>query len=173
MKSANVFRASIATLFLFAVGSFSLLSQAAEKKDQTYVKTNFRTASKTVAIVGDVPNHEISQELSIADIKYSNPDFKIKNEWTYIHSDTIDGTGKQTGYYFDTHEDDSTSYGSFQGTIKTTSQADGSWESTWEGTYQYQGGSGKFKNLKGSGKYKGKATSKEPARDEGRETVEY
>ena len=124
-------------------------------------------------LVGDVPNHELRQEMTVSDIKYSNPDFKIKDEWVYIHGDTIDGSGKGTGYYFDTHEDGSTSYGNFQGTEKMTTQSDGSWELTWEGTYQYLGGSGKFKNIKGSGKYKGKASSKEPAREEGRETVEY
>ncbi len=173
MKSANLVRVSLSALLLIALGSFGLSVFAAEKKEHTYVKTNFRTASKTAVVVGDVPNHELSQEMSVADIKYSNPDFKIKNEWTYIHSDTIDGTGKQTGYYFDTHEDGSTSYGTFQGTVKTTSQADGSWEATWECAFQYLGGSGKFKNLKGSGTCKGKVSSKEPAREEGRETVEY
>ena len=173
MKSANLFRASLTALLIIAGGSFATISEAGEKKDQTYVKTNFRTGSKTVVVVGDVPNHEISQEMSVADIKYSNPDFKIKDEWTYIHSDTIDGSGKQSGYYFDTHQDGSTSYGTFQGNLKTTTQADGSWETTWEGTYQYVGGSGKFKNIKGSGKYKGKMSSKEPGRNEGQETVEY
>jgi hypothetical protein len=173
MKSANLFRASIAAIFVMAVGSLSLLSEAAEKKDQTYVKTNFRTTSKTVVLVGEVPNHELRQEMTVSDIKYSNPDFKIKDEWVYIHADTIDGSGKANGYYFDTHDDGSTSYGSYQGTEKMTTQNDGSWEVIWEGTYQYLGGSGKFKNIKGSGKYKGKASSKEPAREEGRETIEY
>ena len=173
MNSAHLIRAWMAALLVMALGSFNFSAFAAEKKQQTYVKTNFRTASKTVVIVGDVPNHELSQEMSVADIKYSNPDFKIKNEWTYIHSDTIDGTGNQTGYYFDTHEDGSTSYGTFQATVKTNSQADGSWEATWECAFQYLGGSGKFKNLKGNGTCKGKVSSKEPAREEGRETVEY
>lgn len=152
MNFANLLRASTIALLATTIGSFQLMAEAVEKKEHNYVKTNYRTASKTVVVVGDVPNHELSQEMSIADIKYSNPDFKIKNEWTYIHSDTIDGTGKQTGYYFDTHEDGSTTYGNFQGTVKTTTQGDGSWESVWEGTFQYLGGSGKFKNIKGSGK---------------------
>lgn len=173
MNFANLLRASTIALLATTIGSFQLMAEAAEKKDQTYVKTNFRTTSKTTLTIGDVPNHELSQEVTLSDIKYSNPDFKIKDEWVYEHADTIDGTGKQSGYYFDTHEDGSTDYGSFQGTTKTTTQSDGSWESTWEGSYQYLGGSGKFKNIKGSGKYKGKASSKEPAREEGREAVEY
>jgi hypothetical protein len=173
MHYVNLMRISLAACLAVAVGSLSLLSEAAEKKEQTYVKTNFRTTSKTVVLVGDVPNHELRQEMNVSDIKYSNPDFKTKDEWAYIHADTIDGSGKANGYYFDTHDDGSTSYGSFQGTEKMTTQSDGSWVVIWEGTYQYLGGSGKFKNIKGGGKYKGKASSKEPAREEGRETVEY
>jgi hypothetical protein len=32
---------------------------------------------------------------------------------------------------------------------------------TWEGTYQTNGGTGKFKNIKGAGTYRGKATAQE------------
>lgn len=158
---------------LVAAVSFSLIAQAAEKHEQTFVKTNFRTAYKTALPVGDVPNHEVSQEANIADIKVSNPDFKIKEEWAFIQADTIDGTGTHRGHFFDNHEDGSTTYGAFEGKVKTTVKGDGSWESAWEGTYHYVGGSGKFKNIKGNGTYKGKAASKEPAREEGKETVEY
>ncbi len=49
----------------------------------------------------------------------------------------------------------------------------GSRESTWVGTNQYLDGSGKYKNIKGGGNYTGNASSKEPAREVGRETVEY
>jgi hypothetical protein len=171
MKSGSV----LLTALLFAAVAFlNVAANAAEKREQTYVKSNFRTMYKTSVTVSETPSREIVQEAGIADIKYSNPDFKIKDEWTYIHSDLIDGAGTQTGYYIDTHEDGSHTFGVFKGTIKNTSKPDGSWESSWEGTYEYRGGSGKFKNLKGSGKYKGKASSQDPSgREEGRETVEY
>lgn len=171
MKLAVALRA---ILLLAIAASFSGIADAAEKREQTYVKTNFRTLYKTVLPVGDVPNHEVIQEANSADIKYSNPEFKTKDEWAYVQSDVIDGSGTQSGYYYDTHEDGSHTYGTFKGTVKTNSKADGSWESTWEGTYEYRGGSGKFKNLKGSGKYKGKVSSQDPTvREEGRESVEY
>ena len=36
---------------------------------------------------------------------------------------------------------------------------DGSWEgATFEGTWKFNGGTGKFKNVKGGGTYRGKAT---------------
>lgn len=174
MNDAKLPKTLITAFLMITAASFSLITDAAEKREQTFVKTNFRTLYKTVLPVGDVPNHEVVQEASLADIKYSNPDFKTKEEWAYIHSDLINGSGPHSGYFYDTHEDGSQTYGTFKGMVKTSSKTDGSWESTWEGTYEYRGGSGKFKHLKGSGKYKGKVSSQDPiVREEGRETVEY
>ena len=174
MNHVKLPKALITALLLIMAASFSLISDAAEKREQSYVKNNFRTLYKTALPVGDVPNHEVVQEANSADIKYSNPEFKTKDEWAYIQSDLIDGSGTQSGYFYDTHEDGSHTYGTFKGTVKANSKADGSWEAIWEGTYEYRGGSGKYKNLKGSGKYKGKASSQDPTgREEGRETVEY
>ena len=55
---------------------------------------------------------------------------------------------------------------------KTTVKEDGSWERTWEGTYKITGGTGKFKNIKGSGTYRGKVTA-EGAFTEFEGEVEY
>lgn len=164
-----------ATLIAAAVLiSFGLAGDAAEKRQQTYVKSNFRTGYKTAVPIGDVPNHEIAQELTVADMKYSNPEFKVRDEWAYVQTDSVDGSGTQTGYYVDTHEDGSHTYGTFKGTIKASSKPDGSWKASWEGTYQYVGGSGRYKNIKGSGKYKGSMSSEDPGgREEGQETIEY
>ena len=166
LKNAAVL--SIIVAFTIAVNS---TTNAAEQIEQTYVKNNFITASKTTLPLGG--GHEVTQELSIADIKYSKTDFNTKSEWAYIHTDTLDGSGKQTGYYIDTHEDGTQTYGTFEGTIETTAKPDGSWKSNWEGTYKYLGGTGKFKNIKGNGEYKGQASSEEAAREEGKEVVEY
>jgi len=162
-------------MMAFTVACFTLIGDAvAEKREQTFVKNNLRTATKSVFTVDAALKHEITQEIGLGDLKFSNPDFKVKEEWTYGQSDTIDGSGTQRGYFLDTHEDGSHTYGTFQGTVKTSSKPDGSWETIWEGTYQYVGGSGKYKNIKGGGTYKGKASSQDPGgREEGRETIEY
>jgi hypothetical protein len=173
MKSVNLFKTLLIASFVMAASSLSLNSVAAEKREQTYVKTGSFTAAKTTIPIGDVPGHELVQETSKWNIKYSDPSFKTKEEWDYVDSDLVDGNGKQTGYFVDIHEDGSTSYGNFEGTMTTKVQNDGAWESTWEGTYKYVGGSGKYKNIKGSGTYKGRMSSKEAAREEGKETVEY
>jgi hypothetical protein len=170
----NKLIAFISSALLAVFCTAAVVANAAEKRDQSYLKTNYRTLYKTNVAVAESPTREIVQEASTADIKYSHPDFKTKDEWALIHSDLIDGAGMQTGYFIDTHEDGSHTFGIFKGTIKNTSKADGSWESVWEGTYEYRGGSGKYKNIKGSGKYKGKASSQDPSgREEGWEKVEY
>ena len=174
MNQAKLPKALMTALFLVTAASLSFIANAGQKIEQTYVKTNYRIFAKSVFTVDDATKHEISQEMGTADFVFSNSDFRLKESWAYTQSDLIDGSGTQKGYFLDTHMDGSRDYGTFQGTIKSTSKPDGSWEAIWEGTYQYVGGSGKYKDIKGSGKYKGKASSKDPGgREEGRETIEY
>lgn len=149
------------------------LANAAEKAKQSYVKTGFSTGYRTAVQIGDRSGHEIGQELSIADIKYSSPDFKAKSEWSLTQFDYIDGTGKQRGSFIDTHEDGSQTFGTFEGVQRTSAGADGEWESIWEGKYRYTGGTGRYKAIRGEGTYTGRATSKSAAREEGTEVVEY
>jgi hypothetical protein len=162
----------IVGLLSFVAAMTFAAAASAEKKDQSYVKDNFRTASKTSTTIGG-PNHEVGQELTLSDIKYSSGGFRIVDEWTLNQFDYTDGSGPHRGYFLDTHEDGSQTYGTYEGAQKTVANADGSWESTWEGKYRYVGGTGKYKNIKGAGTYRGKATSREPAREEGRESIEY
>lgn len=75
-----------------AVALFSL-GTAAERIEQTYVKDNFRTGFKSSVMVGDVPNHEIGQELTISEIRYPNPIFGKSEEWVFNQFDYVDGSG--------------------------------------------------------------------------------
>jgi len=122
MDHAKMLKALTTAMVVITAASFSVVADA-EKREQTCVKKNFRTASKTTFAIGDVPNHEVSQEMSVADMEFSNPDFKIKDEWTYIVSDTIDGSGTHSGYFMDTHMDGSTDYEAFKGALKPQSRA--------------------------------------------------
>ena len=146
---------------------------AAEKMEQTYVMDNLRTVYKTAVTIGDVPGHEIGQELSIGDIRYSNPDFRAKECWVYNQFNYVAGGGTQRGIYINKHEDGTQTYGTYEGTQKTVVNADGSWVVTWEGKYQYLGGTGKYKNIKGTGTYKGRVSPTEAPREEAREVIEY
>jgi hypothetical protein len=146
----------------------------AEKREMTFVKIGGKTITKSVFILDAALKHEIAQVVALSHPKFSDPDFKVKEEWSYVQSDTINGTGTDRGYFVEIHENGSQTYGTFQSTSETSTRPDGSWEATFEGTYRYAGGSGKYKNIKGGGTFKGKSSSLDPVeRSEGREFIEY
>ena len=151
----------------------SLIGNAAERIDQTSIKSNPRIVSRNATTLVDVPNHEVGQEVQLSEIKFSHPAFKVKEEWVYNQFNYVGGSGPHWGTFVDVHEDGSQTFGKYEGAQKTVANADGSWVTTWEGTYKYTGGSGKFKNIKGSGTYKGKASSAGDFREEGKESLEY
>ena len=89
----------------------------------------------------------------------SDPDWNETEQIVYEQSDPVAGTGTHRGYFRRLFKNGDTDYGPFEGTHKTTVKEDGSWETTWEGTWKVTGGTGKFKNIKGGGTYRGKATA--------------
>jgi hypothetical protein len=169
VKSIQAASAVLACSLMVAMNS----PASAEKREMTYVKTNYRTFAKSSTMINDGTNHEVRLEVTVSDIVYSDPKFGKAEEVVYLNADEVDGSGRHTGYFIDTHADGSQCYGDFEGSTKTTANADGSWSATWEGTYRFLGGSGICKGLRGSGKYKGGASSTQPAREEGREVREF
>jgi hypothetical protein len=91
---------------------------------------------------------------------YKIQDPELEEAWVYYQDDSIAGSGSHRGRWIGTDKDGDKFYSQFEGTHKTVVKEDGSWETTWEGKWQWMGGAGKYKNIKGSGSYKGKATPK-------------
>ena len=164
--------ATLGVSLALALGAFSFAAQA-EKRDLTYVKTYSKSISKSTVVVEDVPNHEVLQEVLLQQSKYSGADFSPTEEWIHVQTDQTDGSGTHKGYFFMVLEGGDQAYGTFDGRHKTLNAADGAWSSTWEGSYRYLGGTGKYKRIKGTGTYHGRASPKEPFHEEGRETIEY
>ena len=167
-----------ATLILpalaFVVVSLSFSAQAGEKKKIMGIQKEGPPISRTVVSPGDDPKHElVVLQISRATITSSDPDFNEAEHIAYEQGDQVAGTGTHRGYYRNLHKNGDTDYGSYEGTVKTTFKEDGSWETTtWEGTIKVIGGTGKCKNIKGSGTYRGKATA-EGASTEWEVEVEY
>jgi hypothetical protein len=111
--------------------------------------------------------------VTLSQITYSSPKFGTAQEMVYLNYDYVGGSGPHKGYYVDTYADGSQCYGSFEGMQKVVAGSDGAWEATWEGTYRYLGGTGKCKSIKGSGTYKGGASSTQAAKETGKEVVEF
>jgi hypothetical protein len=169
LTASTALCAILAAGMAFSGGS----TQAAQKKEISYIKTYSKSISKSSFAIDNVPNHEVVQELILQKSRFSSPDFAPEEEWIHLQTDQTDGTGSHRGYYIEIHPGGEQTYGTFDGTHKTVAKDDGSWSSTWEGTYRYVGGTGKYKNIKGGGTYRGRASPKEPFYEEGRQTIEY
>jgi hypothetical protein len=132
------------------------------KKKITGTNKHGPPISRTVVSLGDDPKHElVVLAIYRATTTSSDPDFDGTEVIAYEQDDQVAGTGTQRGYYVRFHKNGDTDYGTYEGTHKTTVKEDGSWETTWEVTWKAIGGTGKFKNIKGSGTARGKATAQE------------
>jgi hypothetical protein len=136
------------------------------KKKITGTNKHGPPISRTVVSLGDDPKHElVLLEISRCTTTSSDPDWNGTEQIDYSQADQVAGTGTNRGYFRRLHKNGDTDYGSWEGTNKTTVKDDGSSETTWETTWKTHGGTGKFKNIKGSGTARGKATAEGASTD--------
>jgi hypothetical protein len=168
-------RGVVGVIAAFVVVSLSFSAQAAEKKKVMGTNKQGPVISRTVVPLGpgDDPKHElVVLQIRRETTTSSDPDFNDTEQIIYEQVDQVAGTGTARGYYVRLHKSGDTSYGTYEGTHKTTVKEDGSRETTWEGTWKVAGGTGTLKNAKGGGTYRGKATA-EGASTEFEGEVEY
>ena len=77
----------------------------------------------------------------------------------YEQQDRTAGSGSDKGYVTVTHPNGDKSYLKFEGTNKLV-KGGSAWKVSSEGRIWITGGTGKFKDMKGNGSYKGTATPK-------------
>ena len=123
---------------------------------------------------GDHPKHDlVVLEIRRDTTTSPDPDWNDTEQIVYLQADEVAGTGTHRGYYVRRHKNGDIDYGPYEGTHKSTFKEDGSWEgATFEGTWKFNGGTGRFKNVKGGGTYRGKATP-EGASEDWEGEVEY
>ena len=165
-------RGVVGVIAVFVVVSLSFSAQAAEKKKIMGTDKLGPPISQTVVSPGDDPNHELVLSIRRDTTTSSDPDLNGTEQMVYEQTDQVAGTGTHRAYCRRLFKNGDTTYGSYEGTHKTTVKEDGSLETTWEGTWKETGGTGKFKNIKGGGTYRGKATAQGASSDWERE-VEY
>jgi len=165
-------RGVVGVIATFLVVSLSFSAQAGEKKKITGTNKVGPVISRTVVFPLEDPKHELATMVRRDTTTSSDPDWDGTEEIIYDQSDSVAGTGTHRGYSRRFHKNGDTTYGSFEGMHKTTKKEDGSSETTWEGTWKESGGTGKFKDIKGGGTYRGKATA-EGAATEFEGEVEY
>jgi hypothetical protein len=143
---------------VFVAVSLSLSAQAAEKKKISGTYKLGQVVSMTTAYPGDDPKHELVQLMRRDTINSSDPNFNDIESMLYEQEDNVAGSGSHRGYTLHLHKNGERSYGVYEGTHKMTVKEGGAWEVTFEGKWQWTGGTGMFKNLKGNFVYKGKNT---------------
>lgn len=142
------------------------------KKKVAYTKKMKQELSNLVTNIGDVPEHQLTHYVRISSINYSDPDFGPSENLEYGQSDHIHGSGSHRGYSDVHFKNGDTIYNKWEGTHQTTVKEGGAWETNYEGKFEATGGTGKFKNIKGGGIYKGAITEK-GITEEGEYEVEY
>ena len=146
-----------------------------KKQSGTYTR-KATTISRNEIYPEGVPEHMIAQFVRKASGTSSgpdlDPDFRSFEQMEYGQSDSIAGNGSHRGYSVDTYKNGDKTYQKYEGTHKTIVKEGGAWELNYEGKFQYTGGTGTFKNIKGGGAYKGRVTAEEQT-DEGTFESEY
>ena len=161
-------RGAVGVIATFLVVSLSFSAQAGEKKKVMGTNKFGPPISRTVVppSPGDDPKHElVVLAIYRATTTSPDPDFNGTELIIYQQRDSVAGTGTSMGHFRRLFKNGDTDYGTFENTHKTTVKEDGSWETTWESTWKLSGGTGKFKNAKGSGTSRGKATAEGAAED--------
>ena len=138
--------------------SSSLPVVAAEKV--TGVNKDFQRLSETTANVPDKPGHTFKQITIVWKSVSTNPNFG--EAWTnaVAQQDNFGADVTERGYGTNHYQDGDVSYISFEGAAKTTRKDGGDFDTVGQGRFTFLGGTGKFKNIKGSGTYACKFTPK-------------
>lgn len=133
---------------------------AAEKKSISGTKTTKRVVSREMIYPGDDPRHVMTLLVREDVISSPDPDWNDLEATAYEEGDHGGEAGSHKGYLVVRHKNGDLSYLRYQGSDKIAATADGGWEVSSEGKMQIAGGTGAYKDTKGSGKYKGKTTPK-------------
>jgi hypothetical protein len=101
---------------------------------------------------------QADHELSLAEIggtqKVTDENWNNATITYWGFTDFAGGAGTQRGYFVDNHTNGDRDWGTFEGRVAVTGG-----QFTVEGTFQFKGGTGKFKSLSGGGTFKTKLTS--------------
>ena len=152
MKNSKV----VIVLLLFSVLFLFVSSATLNAKTNISGKFTGKITKQEKVEVADAEGHVIQLSVSLGTNAGGEMDgAKFEND---TFSDTKKGNGMHQGYSTLTLNGDKT-ISKFEGKVTTTMSEDGKPNTTFEGTFTFIGGEGKYKNIKGGGTYKGKYIS--------------
>jgi len=151
---------------IWVVGLFFMLAlmgsnAMAQEKVKIAGKVTAAITDQKVFEFGDVPGHKLSLNLSEGTNVSSGPVKFLDSASVvnYSFGDLIKGNGPQNGYISMASGAD-TVFSKWQHQVKTTLAADGTPLTSFEGTVQFEKGTGQFKNIQGQATFKGAFTTK-------------
>src|SRR5262245_57481407 len=140
---------AVGLIVVCTVCAVSLWAAAENKQITLHAKHPPDPYSKSVMTPGDVPNHEVVQQVLYNEITSPEPDFNGFKAINYEQLDSVAGTGTHRGYTMWPLNNGDTVYSKFEGSHKTVTKDGGAWESSFEGKTEFVSGTGKYKNIKG------------------------
>jgi hypothetical protein len=102
----------------------------------------------------DQPNHILSLAGITGTQKSSDEKWNNSTITYWGFTDTVGGNGTQRGYFVNDHGNAGRDFGTFEAKVTTVGG-----QITVEGTWQYTGGAGDFRELTGKGTFKTRLTS--------------
>ena len=151
-------RVSLLTVVFASLFAIVNLAGAAEKQKFTYTKNVRQLFAETKVNPGGTAGRELAQMMCV-DGKVTATGWDLAEERGINQDDQIDGSGKHKGVAVDIMKNGDTVFQVYEGTHKTTVKEGGAWELNYQGTMEFKGGTGKYKDAKGKGTYKGKVTA--------------
>lgn len=114
--------------------------------------------SASFATIGDVPHHQLSQRVyRFALSSPDAPDFDGATTLNFVHADSTSGGGKHEGYATWTLKSGDTVQVRFVGAHSTPKA--GVEQTPNHGTLSLCGGTGKYRDIKGEGEYRGSTSA--------------
>lgn len=164
---------ALTALIAILIGSLSMAASAAEKHKIQYTKVARQTHSETKMAVGQIPGHEFVTQQFLDTMKPTgNPAWDVVQEHVFNNDRNVDGNGTHRGYSIDIFKNGDQAFCWYEGTHTLTTKDGGAWEVNYQGKCDFFGGTGRFKNLKGSVNYKGHVTP-ESFKEDNQGEVEY
>ena len=147
-----------AMMFALLAVAGGLSAPAADGKEIAYTKHARQTLSETKGDPGYSGTGELAQQIFLDTAIDAPGDFPVVEVRVYNQDNTVAGNGMHRGYEVHIFKNGDKAYTKYEGTHKVTTKEGGAWEVTYEGTQSYVGGTGRYKDIKGSGTYKGRVT---------------
>ena len=155
MSTVKIFRILfvVATLGSSFVTSFA----SAELMDCSGSKVSKERSSYEVISPGDRPDRQLRQYIRVDLIASKWPEIDGTEQTVFVHEDIVGNTGHHSGYGDFVLKNGEKLWYKFDG-VSSVVRDGSTWEAQYQGVFHFIAGTGRYKAVRGSAHYHGKAT---------------